>query len=162
MPKPHPFWNWPPLPLKSLLGLALFQNSFPSFCLICFMQLVKGLGPRLGFWIWVGTFSSLLFFGVVSTLMAWGMEMMTSPKPRFTKFQLPPRKHKVRYWVWGSCHSIDVCLFMYWQVQESNLFCCGIRMLFGKIICEKGTWKSSALKKKLTIFRFGFLINNNN
>jgi hypothetical protein len=53
--------------MKPLPSLAFFHDSL---CPICFMQLMSSLGPKLGIWIliWVGAFSSLLFFGVILVL----------------------------------------------------------------------------------------------
>ncbi len=65
MLKSHPSWDGPLSSLKPLFRLG-FSPLSP--CLICFTQLMKGLGPRLEFWIWVGVFPSFLFLGVISAL----------------------------------------------------------------------------------------------
>ncbi len=58
------------------------------------------------------------------------------------------------YGVWGSCHYGGVCLFIWWQFQESNLFCWGMRMLlFGKVVCDKDTWKCGSKLEKIDGFQ---------
>lgn len=64
MLKSHPSWDGPLSSSRPLLGSLLSL----SLCLICFTQLMKGLGSRLEFWIWAGVFLSVLCLGVILAL----------------------------------------------------------------------------------------------
>ncbi len=57
-----------PLLRRPLLGLVLFQDSFHSLCTICFMQMVRGLVPRLRVCIWMNAFSSLSLLAIILAL----------------------------------------------------------------------------------------------
>ncbi len=59
---------WHLLLARPFLSLALLWDSFPSLCLISFMRLGLGFGPRFVFWIWANAFSSLLHLGIVLVL----------------------------------------------------------------------------------------------
>jgi hypothetical protein len=64
-----------PLLRRPLLGLVLFQDSFHSLCTICFMQMVRGLGPRLRVCIWMNGFSSLSLLFVILSLDIGSMKL---------------------------------------------------------------------------------------
>jgi hypothetical protein len=64
-----------PLLRRPLLGLVFFQDSFHSLCTICFMQMVRGLGPRLRVCIWMNGFSSLSLLFVILSLDIGSMKL---------------------------------------------------------------------------------------